>query len=420
MDLIIYTLKSVATAIVDPLHLLMIIIMGIMFYIKNRRISIVQKMTIGESLDSPLELTLSQIVLGIIAGALGSLILSILGVTFYENSGIEFVFMISILMLFYKPKFVDFAYSGPILAILSLVFNSIASLINKKSLINVDILSLMTFIGVIYFIQGILIIIDGSRGSIPVFTSKEGKIIGGFSLNRYWALPIAIFMIFNGQIPTGTTMNTPNWWPIINHTNMINILATVMVAAIPFYGVVGYNAVTFTKKKKEKSLSAGIIFLIYGISIIFMAHLSNFGIVGQILIILYVPLAYECILIYQKRVEEKGQYRYVSDEEGISILEVAPSSPAFEAGIRRGDKIIAINDESIKSETDIFKIVKDSIFKLRIKIKKDAGDVVEYLVQPRNKRLGILLVPRMVKQEDILGVGADDLRKILDELRDKK
>ncbi len=420
MDLIIYTLKSVATAIVEPLHLLMLIIMGIMFYLKNRRISIVQKMTIGESLDSPLELTLSQIVLGIIAGALGSLILSILGVTFYENSGIEFVFMISILMLFYKPKFVDFAYSSTILAILSLIFNVVANLINQKSFISVDILSLMTFIGVIYVIQGILIIIDGSRGAIPVFTSKEGKIIGGFSLNRYWALPVAVFMIFNGQISSATTMKTPNWWPIINHTNMLSILATAMIASIPFYGVIGYNEVTFTKKKKEKSLSSGIIVLIYGISVIGVTQLSNFGIIGQILTILYVPLAYESILRYQKRIEAKGEYIYVSDEEGISVLEVAPSSPAFEAGIRRGDKIIAINDEEVKSETDIFKIAKDSIFKLKIKIKKDAGNVVEYLVQPRNKRLGILLVPRMVKSEDILGVGADDLKKVLEELRNKK
>ena len=56
----------------------------------------------------------------------------------------------------------------------------------------------------------------------------------------------------------------------------------------------------------------------------------------------------------------------------------------------------------------------------KIRIKKDAGNVVEYLVQPRNKRLGILLVPKMVKQEDILGVGADDLKKVLEELREKK
>ena len=420
MDLIIYTLKSVATAIVEPLHLLMLIIMGIMFYLKNRRISIVQKMTIGESLDSPLELTLSQIVLGIIVGALGSLILSLLGITFSENSGIEFVFMISILILFYKPKFVYFPYSSTILAILNLIFGLLAKLINKQSFINVDILSLMTFVGVIYLIKGLLIIVDGSRGAIPVFTNKEGKIIGGFSLSRYWTLPIAVFMIFSGQISSGTEMNIPNWWPIINHANMLNIMPIAMIASIPFYGVIGYDAVTFTKSKKEKAISSGVLMLLYGISVIGVSQLSMFGLIGRILTILYVPIAYEGILRYQKRIEAKGEYIYVSDEEGITVLEVAPTSPAFEAGIRRGDKIIAINDELIKSETDILKIAKDNIFKLKIKIKKDAGNIVEYFVQPKNKRLGMLLVPRMVRKEDIVGVGADDLKRILDELRNQK
>lgn len=420
MDLIIYTLKSVATAIVEPLHLLMLIIMGIMFYLKNRRISIVQKMTIGESLDSPLELTLSQIVLGIIVGALGSLILSLLGITFSENSGIEFIFMISILILFYKPKFVYFPYSSTILAILNLIFGLLAKLINKQSFINVDILSLMTFVGVIYLIKGLLIIVDGSRGAIPVFTNKEGKIIGGFSLSRYWTLPIAVFMIFSGQISSGTEMNIPNWWPIINHANMLNIMPIAMIASIPFYGVIGYDAVTFTKSKKEKAISSGVLMLLYGISVIGVSQLSMFGLIGRILTILYVPIAYEGILRYQKRIEAKGEYIYVSDEEGITVLEVAPTSPAFEAGIRRGDKIIAINDELIKSETDILKIAKDNIFKLKIKIKKDAGNIVEYFVQPKNKRLGMLLVPRMVRKEDIVGVGADDLKRILDELRNQK
>ena len=35
-------------------------------------------MTLGEELNSPLELTLSQIVLGILAGAIGSIVLSVL------------------------------------------------------------------------------------------------------------------------------------------------------------------------------------------------------------------------------------------------------------------------------------------------------------------------------------------------------
>ena len=37
-----------------------------------------------------------------------------------------------------------------------------------------------------------------------------------------------------------------------------------------------------------------------------------------------------------------------------------------------------------------------------MKIKNNSGQVLEYIVQPRNKRLGILLVPRMVKEKKIL------------------
>lgn len=421
MDLIIYTLKSVATAIVEPLHLLMLIIMGIMFYLKNKRIAIVQRMTIGESLDSPLELTLSQVVLGVIAGVIGSLILAILGITFHENSGIEFVFMISILILFYKNKFVDFVYSSSILAVLSLIFKLIGSIVNQPSFLKVDILSLMSFVGVIYIIKGMLIMVDGSRGAIPVFTSKNGKIIGGFSLNRYWAMPVAVFMLFSGQISSSSIVeDAPSWWPLINNATTLGILATAMIASIPFYGVISYNTVTFTKKKKEKAIHSGIIVLIYGMSVIAVAQLSNIGVIGEIITVLYAPIAYELIMIYSKKDEAKGDYLYVSDEEGISVLEVAPSSPAFQAGIRRGDKIISINGEKIQSELEIFNIVKDNIFKLHIKIKKDAGDIVECLVQPKNRRLGILLVPKMVKKEDILGVGHDDLKKILEDLKEKK
>ena len=35
MDLIIYSLKSIAVAIIEPIHLVMLVIFGIIFYLKN-------------------------------------------------------------------------------------------------------------------------------------------------------------------------------------------------------------------------------------------------------------------------------------------------------------------------------------------------------------------------------------------------
>lgn len=422
MDLIIYSLRSVATAIVEPLHALMLIIIGIIFYVKNRRVTIMQKMTIGESLDSPLELTLSQIVLGIVAGAIGSIILTLLGITFSENSGIEFVFMASILLMFYKPRFVCFSYSSAVLGALSIIITLVSKIVGQKSFLNINILSLVSFVAVIHIIEGLLVMIDGSRGAVPVFTKREDKIIGGFSLNRYWALPIAVIIIFGGEglLVGSVAIDTPMWWPLINRSETLAILATAAISAIPFYGMVGYNSVTFTKEKKKKAVYSGVSIFIYGVSLLAVAQIANLGIFGQILVVIYTPLAHELMLKLQRDKENKNTFLYVSDEEGISVLEVAPSSPAFEVGIRRGDKILEINGQRIESEGEVFKIVRENIFKISIKIKTKAGDIVEYLVQPRNKRLGMLLVPKMVQLDNIVDLGTDDFKKVLQELKNKK
>lgn len=422
MDLIIHSLTSVAVAIIEPLHLIMLLVFGVIFYFKNVRIVSIQKMTLGEGLNTPLELTLSQIVLGILAGAIGSVILSILGVTFNENSGIEFIFMISMLSLFYKKKYIAYAYSTSILGAVGIVLRSISNITGIKLFFNIDIVSLMTLVGVIYILEGFLIIFDGSRGAIPVFTKKEDKIVGGFSFNRYWPIPIAILMFFTNSISSEDAIysNIWSWWPIINNKSVLSLLATAMIASIPLYGIMGYSNVTFTQEKKTKSLRCGITILIYGISVSLVAQLAGINILGQIIAIIYAPLVFEVIMRYEYRVEKKGQCLYVSDDEGIMVLEVTPNSPAYEVGIKRGDKIIEINGQNIKSEGDIFKAARDNIFKIPIKVKNNSGQVLEYIVQPRNKRLGLLLVPKMVKREDMFEIKPDDLKNIMNELKNKR
>ena len=422
MDLIIHSLKSIAIAIIEPMHLVMLVVFGIIFYFKNVRIVSIQKMTLGEGLNTPLELTLSQIVLGILAGAIGSIVLSVLGVTFSENSGIEFIFMISILSLFYKKKYISYAYSSAILGVIGISLNIISSSIGMKLFLNVDILSLMTFVGVMYILEGLLIIVDGNRGAIPVFTKKEDKIVGGFSFSRYWPTPIAILMIFTNSIAGEDSIysNVASWWPIINNKAVLSLIATAMVVSIPLYGIMGYSNVTFTQEKKTKSLRCGSAILIYGISVALVAQLASINIIGQIISTIYAPLAFELIMRYEHRVEKKGQCLYVSDDEGIMVLEVTPNSPAYEVGIKRGDKIIEVNGQNIKSEGDIFKAARDSIFKVPMKVKNNSGQVLEYIIQPRNKRLGLLLVPKMVKREDMFEIKPDDIKNIINELKNKK
>ena len=96
MNLFLFTLESVASMIANPLFISMLILMGIILFFNNKKLTIMQKMIMGDSINSALELTLSQIVLGIIAGTITSLILSYLGVVFNRNIGLV------ILVLFFR------------------------------------------------------------------------------------------------------------------------------------------------------------------------------------------------------------------------------------------------------------------------------------------------------------------------------
>lgn len=422
MELILYTLRTVAYAIVEPMHIFMLIVLGVMFYLKNKKVTIMQKMTIGESINSPLELTLSQLSLGIIAGAVVSLILSSLGIIFNENSGIEIMFIISIFLLFVKKRFICFAYSGAVLGAISIIAGFLANATKTQSYINVNILALMTFVGVMHVVEGFLVMFDGSRGAIPVFSNKEDKIVGGFAYNRYWALPVAIFIVLSGDISSVTTsaIETPNWWPLINKSETLLILSTAIVTAMPLYGVVGYNSVSFTNDKVKKPLYSGIGILIYGVILTLVAQVAQFGIIGQIVTIIFAPLGHEIMIKVQNKLEESGDYKYVTDDSGVSVLEVAPMSPAHEAGIRRGDKIIQVNDIKAVSEVEIFKNVKDNLHEISLKIRKISGEIVDLKVIPKNKRLGLLLVPKMVNVENALSVDNDNFKKVLEEMKRKR
>lgn len=421
MELILYTLRTVAYAIVEPMHIFMLVILGVMFYSKNKRISMMQKMTIGETINSPLELTLSQIALGIIAGAIVSVMLSIAGIIFNDNSGIEVMFMISILLLFIKKRFICFSYSGAVLGAVSILSSFLASNTNTDSYINVNILSLMTFVGIMHIVEGILVIFDGGRGAIPVFSNRDEKIVGGFAYNRYWALPVAIFIAITSNISTAVTtaVATPDWWPIINKSQALLLLSSAIISAIPLYGVVSYNSVSFTKGKNIKPVYSGVGILIYGIILALVSQLAQIGIIGQIVVVIFAPLGHELMIKIQNKIEESGQYIYFTDDNGVSVLEVAPTSPAYESGIRRGDKILEVNGEKALSEVEVFKAVRENFTEITFKVKKITGEIVDLRILPRNKKVGMLLVPRMVKADNVISVDNDDFKKVLDEMKRK-
>ena len=420
MELLTYILQSLASIIIEPYMIVILVILAIIFYTKNKRVCLIQNMIIGERMNSPMELTLSQIVMGLIAGIVASIVLTFLGVVFKDNSEIQYLFFISILLMFANPRFICFSYSGAILALVSLLLNNSGN----TDIINIDILSLMTFIGVLHIIEGFLVMVDGSRGATPVFSNRNNKIIGGFSFNRNWAIPLTILIAFTAVSTDSVatqTIATPGWWPLIRNEDILNIINTLSISLISFVGVIGYSSISFTKCKKEKAVSSGIFILGYGFILCLVAQLTRFGLYGKLFVTFFAPLAHEGMIRIQRVIENTRKPLFVSDDEGIAVLDVLNNSNGFSCGLRSGDKIIEINDVKMLSEKQVYEMVRDQVGSLKIKIKSKKQEIKELtLNRDRSLGFGVVLVPKIIGENKVMKFNQNNFKDILDNVIDKK
>lgn len=425
MSLVMYTLRNVAGAIVTPPLVFVLITLVIVLHLKNRKIVAMQKIILGGSVNSSVELTLSQLVLGILGGSIGSLILTNLGVVFSANSGIAYLFIISILLMLVRPRLICFSYSGAILGATSIfikIISEFAPGVSNSMMLNIDILYLMIFVGVFHIIEGILVMIDGDRGAMPVFTNRDGRILGGYALKRYWILPIAIMIAVTMNNSSSNYMTeyikNPDWWPLIKSPSGLSLIASGVISVIPFYAVLGYSSITFTRSKREKAKSSGCHILVYGIILTIVAQIAKFGILGEILVVVFAPLAHEFMLKIQIKSEENREPKFVSDEEGLVILEISTDSKINDFGIDVENKLLLINNKTINSEAEAYSIIKENLYNAVLKVKDSKGIIKDIEFRhARNTRLGMLLVPRSVDKEDVIPVDDSSFENVLNSLK---
>lgn len=430
MNIALYTLRAIAELITDPLSLFTIFMLGVLLFRKNKKTTVMQRMITGENCDSPLELTLSQIVIGIASGVLVSMLLSYFGVIFDQDSLVYLIFFISFMLMFINSKFICFSYSASVIGFASLLLSSISKGFNMPGLdpFKIDVVSLMSAVAILHFVEAIMVMVDGGRGSIPVFSERNGKIVGGFSFQRYWIMPIALFFLIRSKsLLTGAASSPlPTWWPIVKPMIPEDILKSATVSLAAFIGVIGYSSVTFTKGKREKLASSALSILIYSLALFALAQIARYSIYLQVLVLFFAPFGHEIMLRLGKRSEGIKEPKFVSTEEGIMILQINMNSVAERMGAKSEDIIIEVNGESLKGNDEV--ILQNLVVgttgplnDVRLKIVRN-GETLELAgrFKGEDRRLGLVYVPRTIpKNSKVVKFEENKFNDILQKLKDK-
>lgn len=339
---------------------------------------------------------------GILGGMLASVMLIIVGISL-EQVGIIYLWPLAILFMLINPRYICFAYAGGIIGLISIVLKGLSPVLPQNSfligLANINVPGLMALIGILHLTESMLIALSGHMGVSPLFIkNKSGQVVGGFSLQKFWPLPIVglITMLVPEamqQLPQGLGM--PSWWPLLGSPQVIEQGKKAVFMMLPIAAGLGYGDISISSFPREKTLRSAKNLCGYSLLLMGLAIAAYYRIEFMFLAVIFAPLGHEYLIVKGNREEFSKEPIFIPPEKGIKILDTLPHYPGHKAGLSSGDIIVRINECIIENRSDLNRCLQSEEKHFTLWVEKNSGKKVKYrlTLDSTPKKLGIILVP---------------------------
>lgn len=330
---------------------------------------------------------ITPLVPGLLAGLLLSIAVVSLGIVLPVGVIVLFSLVYVVILLTGQARFLSAAYTGSLTLLISLVlpeFETGTTLIDKwiREINTVHLGGLAILIGLLIFIEGILILKNGSKHSSPrLLISKRGKTVGTHESRKIWIIPI-LFVLPVGVLPVS------DLWPLISTQS-----TDVGFIVVPF--AIGFQQIVRSTLPIDAILNYGKRVIFVGIIVLGLAILSLY-------VPIFIPIAVgmallgrELIEIAQKLREEKDINMYTQREKGLVILGVIPKSPASKMNIKVGEVITKVNSIKVKTNQQFYEALQLNSAFCKLEIIDENGEIrfgQTALYDGKHHQVGLLFV----------------------------
>lgn len=276
---------------------------------------------------------------GLVGGMLASVLLLLLGVTL-DRIGLEYLWMIALLLLLMRQRFLCFAYSGGILAVCNCLWGWP----------HLDCAQLLATVAVLHCTEAFLVLTTGHLNALPIYLQNgRQQITGGFLLQMVWPLPLVMLMGFSGAaaLPQAGFMLMPDWWPVLGTLQEQQPTALYMLT--PVLAALGYSDLAVSHRMKEKIRQSAFLLLLYSMILLLLVLLTQHSRFGLLLPAFFAPLGHEAVIWYGKCRELQHEGPFTAPERGVLILDVQQGSPAARAGLRSADWIFQLDGKPVEN-----------------------------------------------------------------------
>lgn len=380
IDILILTLQGLASVFFEPMFWGIILIIGYQYY----RMQKAELRMFGVSGASLVQKVLWAIFYGTVGGFIGSLFAVGVGVA-VNRLGIAYIWPVALILMMFDMRFLCFAYAGGLVALAKIIFGWP----------NVDVPQVLALVAVLHITESILIYISGRYGASPVIVRREdGRLIGGFSLQNFWPLPVMLMAAV--AIPSGeiTGVNMPDWWPLIPIGQDAPEGKEWMYLIIPVVAALGYTDVALTSLPSKRRRLSALHLAFYSITLLVLSILSAHYTFLQFIAALASPLGHEMLIQFDGRKEKRGKPLFVPPEHGVMILDTVYNSEARRLGLKPADIILTFNGADINGPSDLSWAIEhayDNFYFDVVREDRTMRFTGKFTLE--NKQLGVILVP---------------------------
>ncbi|NLI11100.1 PDZ domain-containing protein [Pelotomaculum propionicicum] len=286
---------------------------------------------------------------GLLGGLAGSCLLVFVGLTI--SGDLYYLWPVAVLLMLVNIRFLCFAYAGGILALSSLLLGYP----------QISVPQILALVAILHMVESFLILASGHLGAVPAYVKgPEGNVVGGFTLQKFWPIPIVALVVLAGSSIEGSSVAMPDWWPLINPV-VQGDLQNLIFMLQPLVAGLGYGDIAIARSPVEKSRLSALFLGIYSLTLLALALLAGQSRIVAFFAALLSPLGHEAVIYIGKRIELKGKPLYVPSEQGLRVMDVLPGGPAWRSGLRPGDVVMSINGIRPLSNAEFRYLMQNSI-----------------------------------------------------------
>jgi hypothetical protein len=315
-------------------------------FLHYRRIAIMETELYGTPKHRPLAQTLHSLWLGAVGGALGSVLVSAAGVGLVHVPGaasaLLYLWPVSLALGALNPRFVCFAYSGSLVAVLHLI----------TGWPRVDVAALMALVAVLHMVEALLIRLSGAACPTPMTVAgRHDEAVPGFMLQRLWPVPL-VLPLFTAA--AGAPVDVPGWWPLLRpDPAVVGAAVPLGWQLLPVVVTMGYSDLAIAAPPAVRVRQSSRLLLLYSAVLLALALAGAHFRPLLWAVALFSAIGHEAMAVWSARAQLAGESCLKRPHRGVGVLDVLPGSPAAAAGLAPGAVILAVEDREVHTRTGL-------------------------------------------------------------------